>query len=150
MGVIELPLHDGPGPQGVLPVGYWQVPDPPMHDRAPQVPPVVHAAMQQLPLPLMPHTPLVHWLSSPHDAPGSSVGPQVPLEPGLKQAVLTQSLMSEQACKQSLPSPLHFRLPGHGPCVPGLQAPLPSQALAGVTRWPAHERPAPQGVDESG
>jgi hypothetical protein len=57
-GVNTVPEQDAL-PQEVLPVGYWQAPTP-SHPDAPQRPPIVQAAEQQLPLPLIPQTLLLH------------------------------------------------------------------------------------------
>jgi hypothetical protein len=54
------------------PFGYWQVPLP-SQLVAPQVPPVVQAAVQQLPLvPVVPHTLLAQSLAVLHDWPATS------------------------------------------------------------------------------
>ena len=55
--VKTVPLHE----LQLVPLpGPTQAPVAPSHDVAPQTPVVVHAAVQQLPVPLVPHTPLVH------------------------------------------------------------------------------------------
>ncbi len=53
------PLHDAMPPLVVL-LGYWHAP-PLSQPVAPQVEPVVQAALQQLPVPLSPQTLLAHW-----------------------------------------------------------------------------------------
>jgi hypothetical protein len=54
---------------------------------APQVPPVgEHAAVQQcVPAPPTPQTPVVHWSTAPHAAPGPPFGAQFPEAPGFWQ-----------------------------------------------------------------
>jgi hypothetical protein len=42
------------------------------------VPTLLHAAVQQLPVPLVPQTLLWHWSLPPHAAPAASLGWQVP------------------------------------------------------------------------
>jgi len=51
-----------------LPLGYWQAPLP-LQLVAPQPPPVVQAAEQQLPLPEVPQTLLVHSWAPPQPLP---------------------------------------------------------------------------------
>ena len=52
---------------------------------APQVPPVVQAAEQQLPVPVVPQMPVVHWSAAVHVAPAACLATHVPLLPGLRQ-----------------------------------------------------------------
>jgi hypothetical protein len=42
----------------------------PLQDVAPHVPPVVHVMEQQLPVPVVPQTLLVHWSGAEHPPPG--------------------------------------------------------------------------------
>jgi hypothetical protein len=98
----------------------------------------------------MPHTPLMHWLSSAHEVPSVSLAPQVPLAPGLKQLPLAQSPMPVQLVRQSVPEPLHFKLLGHGVGLGEAQAPLPLHLLPGVSWWPLHDLTAPHAVVDGG
>jgi hypothetical protein len=53
--VSIVPVHVAPQPEA----GYSHAPDA-LHPVAPQVPPVVQVAAQQLPVPVVPHALLVH------------------------------------------------------------------------------------------
>jgi hypothetical protein len=65
---VSIPAaHTGP-PHAVLDPGYSHEPSEP-HPVAPHVPPVLHAAEQQLPVPAVPQTPLAHERLVPHDWP---------------------------------------------------------------------------------
>ena len=72
-------------PHAVVAVGYAHAPVPLLQDVAPQVPLVMHAAAQQLPVPLVPQMPLVHALLVVHVAPAATLGTHVPEVPGLLQ-----------------------------------------------------------------
>lgn len=82
-GVSVLPEHEAADPHEVVLEGYTQAPPLPQLV-APQVPVVVQAAVQQLPVPVVPQTPEVHWSAAVH-APVASLATQVPLAPGLRQ-----------------------------------------------------------------
>jgi hypothetical protein len=68
-------------PHWVVEVGYTQAPVPIAQPVAPQVPPPVQAALQQLPEPLVPQAPDVHSLSPPLVPQGRPAGFVSQVEP---------------------------------------------------------------------
>ena len=85
-----------------------------------------HAALQQLPVPEMPHT--AEWQAwfEVQAAPSASVAEQVP---PLQKKPLTQSAPVLQLVRQLVAS-AQFRLPAQATGVPGMQTPPPRQELA--------------------
>jgi len=103
---VPVPLHE-PGvstfvvvlheSHDVLPLGYWHAPVADAHAVAPQVLPVVQAAVQQNPLPLTPHAPLAQLGSLLQATPAASLqAPPAQSKPG------AQSLVTLHVDRQAL------------------------------------------------
>jgi hypothetical protein len=108
---------------------------------APHVPPVVHAAVQQLPVPLTPHAPLEHWLLPVHAVPPPSFDMHTPLRPGFAQNMVlgdAQSLSFAHAVLHAV-ALAQMKPPGHGPAVPAVQPPALLHVPAGVSDEPEHD-----------
>jgi hypothetical protein len=102
---------------------------------APQVVPIgEHAIVQQFPVPLRPHTPLVHSSLPPHAVPSLSSATQTPEGPGLWQKLVdeAQSASLAHALLHAV-ALAHARPFGHAAAGPTLHPPIASQAPAGVS-----------------
>jgi hypothetical protein len=84
---------------------------------------LAQAAVQQWPLPEMPHTPDVQT-SFAVQAPVAICGAQTP---ALQYEPLSQSLLVAHFLSQPVPAALQIRSPGQAFAIPGSQVPLPSQ-----------------------
>jgi hypothetical protein len=94
---------------------------------APQVASVVlQAAVQQLPVPLMPQTIDMHEALEVHGAPSARDAEHVP---PLQVNPVTQSVFEPQVVRHPSPALLHWRLLAHAVGVPALHVPAPSQLL---------------------
>jgi hypothetical protein len=97
-----------------------------LQDVAPHVPPVVHATEQQLPVPVVPQTPLVHWSLFVHAAPSDRCGTHMP--PEQKVEGVAQSASVTHCMRHAVPALLHWSPPAQG-TVDGLHVPEPLQVL---------------------
>jgi hypothetical protein len=114
----------------------------PLHPVAPQAPEVAQAIAQQLPVPVVPQMPLVHWSAAVQVEPFPPVPTHVPVAPGPMQKSPVEA-QSESALHDVLHEVAlaHTKPPAHGAPVPGLQVPEPSHVLAGVKTPAAHVVP---------
>jgi hypothetical protein len=96
-------------------------------DVAPHVPPVVHVVVQQLPVPVVPQTPLTHWSLAVHAPPGFFFCTHTPL---IEQKVelLSQSLSVTHCARHAVPVLLHLSPPAQG-TVDAVHVPAPLQML---------------------
>jgi hypothetical protein len=111
----------------------------PSHPVAPQAPVVTQAAAQQLPVPVVPQMPLVHWFAALQVAPFPPVPTHVPVAPGFmqKSAEDAQSVAAAQDVLHEV-ALAHTKPPAHGAAVPAWQWPEPSHVPAGVKAPAAH------------
>jgi len=102
---------------------------------APQAPVVVHAAVQQFPLPAMSQTPDAHWRFAVQVLPAATVesATQVPLAPGFwqKTPVPAQSLLDAHAVLHAVPL-AQTKPPAHAWVVPAVQVSLVVLQVAAV------------------
>jgi hypothetical protein len=93
---------------------------------APHVPPVVHVVKQQLPVPVVPQTLLVHWSFATHAAPAGTFRTHTPAKQKLE--LLSQSLSAEHCVRQAV-ALAHLSPPGQSAGVDEMHVPEPLQML---------------------
>jgi hypothetical protein len=132
--VSMAPLHEGE-PHDTLLEGYMHPPVP-LQPVAPQAPEVAQAAAQQLPVPAVPQTALVHWLLEMHGSPAGFFAVQAPAEQKLLEEAQSASVVHEVLHAVEL---AQTKPPGQGAVAPALQVPEPLHVLAAVNMAPVHE-----------
>jgi hypothetical protein len=124
--VVSCPLLQDDGAHWVPLAGKTHAPVPGLHPVAPQAPPMgEQAAVQQLPVPAVPQTPLVHWSFAVHVVPTPSLEMHAPPEQYVE--LLSQSASVVHCMRQAV-ALLHLTNPGQA-LVDVLHAPVPLQVL---------------------
>jgi hypothetical protein len=102
----------------------------------------LHDAVQQWPVPVVPHLPLVHWVFAEHTEPAASVETQVPEAPGFWQTRPDwQSLFEAHAVLHAV-ALAQMKPPAQGAAVPATHVFEALQVAAGVSVEPLHEAAA--------
>jgi hypothetical protein len=116
------------------------------HPVAPQVgSEVLHAAVQQLPVPFVPQ---IIEVQAPLEVQGEPSARSVTQAPELQEKPVTQSVLALHIVRQPLPALLHCRLLGHAMGLPTLQVPAPLQEPSVIIA--ALQAAVPQAVLEEG
>jgi hypothetical protein len=110
---------------------------------APHVPPVVQAAVQQLPVPVVPQTVDVHWAFAVHAVPAVSFATQAPL--ALQKSDDDRQSVSTVHDALQVVALAQMKPPVQGPAVPAVHVPV-AHELAGVSMPALQEAPVVQAV----
>jgi hypothetical protein len=105
----------------------------------------LHAVSQQLPVPVVPQTPLVHASLDVH-MPIGTLCRHLPVIIEQYAVLLAQSVSKLQLCRQSVLLALHVSPPEQVLGMPGMHEPSLAHVPTGVSVFPKHCVAAPHGT----